>query len=222
MRACRGFCFVEPQAEACQAADSEVLVDQDSERTSSLLTPSRPSSSRRQSRAPRPGMVAGIDELDAMGTLSLRPSQANGLRVEQSSGGGSGRNVGSAGNSADDMTVVAHSGLAGEGADSQVEDARARGRSQFDAPPTETESAKSMVAPAKSKPVVNPKHAQTSGRTEKSQPSRRMQVQGPAAGTRLRLQWALAFAIVFVASWYVLQQPAPQHIERHWVSGRAR
>ncbi len=195
------------------------LLDQDSERTSSLLAPGKSSVARRQSRAPGSGIVAGIDELDALGTLSLRPSQANVVPLKQPSNGASGDVVSQASsaadatfnadasvNGADDMTIVAHSGRAGVASESE-----AATRDDESLPNVRgLEAASAGLAPASADSGVNPKHSLQPRQRVKPSTSARRSSKSPKTGRWLALQWAFAGATITAAVWYVLQQPASQ------------
>jgi hypothetical protein len=113
----RQVCSVEPRFEPCQGTvlevatlDQDARMDQDSERTSSLLVPNR-TSRRSQPRAPgsRQDIVAGIAELDALGLLVLRSSHTHEAprSVEHESLGQAAQ---ASRGEACDMTVVSHSG----------------------------------------------------------------------------------------------------------------
>lgn len=181
-------------------------MDQDSERTSSIPSSVKASSSRRHSRAPSSGLrkdvIAGIDELDALGRLSLRTN--NDVAVTNSSS-----TLG-----ADDALTVIACGARDSDPSAEMQAVTAAECSVSNSGPRPNHAA--VSAPALS--GVNPTHASGHGSDAKRRETRKA---SSTATTQLVL-WVAALATLFGAVWYVLSQPVTDQPERHWVSGRSR
>lgn len=235
--------FVEPPSEACQARGLEAPgLDQDSERTSSLLTPGKAVSRRSQSRAPaahsRQGIVAGIEEVQSLAPLSLRSSPNNAALAIRP-----GDDV------ADDMTVVApRPSSIPEVCEEREErttpdgfEPYASGTRSTPCPPADSgvnprrivgaavsangpvgNSADKAADVAAAPNHVGHAHKSSAPSAQRAAPHPERWARASTLHSRVGVQWAIALAVAVGAAWYVLTQPAVYGNERHWVSGRSR
>jgi hypothetical protein len=195
------------------------VLDQDAERTSSVPVSGKTQSRRSPSRAPagglRKGLVAGVDALDSLGTLSLGPGSNQTPPKQRPTDNG-----------VDDRTVVAHSGgvIAPSEAESELLTPRETEKCEPVAGvPPEAAGRRPSVPDSGVNPLGLPEASSQGLTTNSHAYSARKAARPGLRKARLALQWSLAGMTALAAAWYVLWQPAPQQpIERHWVSGRVR
>lgn len=215
-------------------------MDQDSERTSSML-PSGKATSRRSAPAThsRQGIVAGIAEVESLGPSSLRSSPHNAALAIQP------------GDDADDMTVVAQrtSGIPDDPSEAERttpdggelwELLAALPKAPSTASPTASPAADSGVNPRRILEATSEEPADLRDRATSKYDGKHdskgleaplAKLAAPQAEraprpfggkSRVGVQWAIALLVALGAASYILSQPAANTDERHWVSGRSR